>query len=101
MPVTKEQNRTLVGILQARIAEKSPLIQVMVGPRQVGKTTALKAALGTNGIYKTADYPTPLSSDALLEWWKEAKSHESRLLAVDEIQKVTGWSETVKYSSSQ
>lgn len=93
----KEQNRSLVIALRQRIGEKSPLIQVVVGPRQVGKTTALKAALGGSGIYHSADYPTPLGSDALIKWWDEAENDKSRLLAVDEIQKITNWSETVKY----
>ena len=93
----KEQNRGLVNVLKRRIGEKSPLIQVVIGPRQVGKTTALKAALDGNGIYHSADYPTPLSSEALTKWWDEAEQDKSRLLAVDEIQKITGWSETVKY----
>ena len=93
----KEQNRGLVNVLKRRIGEKSPLIQVVIGPRQVGKTTALKAALDGNGIYHSADYPTPLSSEVLTKWWDEAEQDKSRLLAVDEIQKITGWSETVKY----
>jgi len=69
----------------------------VIGPRQVGKTTALEAALGGQGVYHTADYPTPLSSDVLIKWWKEAEQHPSRLWAVDEIQKISNWSETVKY----
>ena len=91
------KNRSLVGVLAARIGEKSPLIQVIIGPRQVGKTTALKALLGDRGIYHTADYPTPLGSEALTTWWKEAENSPSRLLAVDEIQKITNWSEAIKY----
>ncbi len=91
------KNRAIVSKLRIRLKETAPLIQVMVGPRQVGKTTALKSTLGNTGVYKTADYPTPLSSDALLAWWDEAEAHPSRTLAVDEIQKVTGWSETIKY----
>ncbi len=72
------------------------MIQVMVGPRQVGKTTALKAALADQGIYHTADYPIPMSFEVLAEWWKEAETDSSRLLAVDEIQKIPGWSEMLK-----
>ncbi|MCC6221436.1 MAG: AAA family ATPase, partial [Deltaproteobacteria bacterium] len=84
----KEQNRRLVDALRTRMGEKAPLIQVVVGPRQVGKTTALKAVLREAGIYHSADYPTPLSSEVLLDWWQEAENDASRLLAVDEIQKV-------------
>lgn len=93
----KEQNRDIVTTLSNRIDEKSPFIQVLIGPRQVGKTTALKAALNNKGIYHTADYPTPLGSEALIKWWEEAENDSSRLLAIDEIQKVTDWRETIKY----
>lgn len=97
MTDSKEQNRGLVAALKLRIGEKAPLIQVVIGPRQVGKTTALKAALNGRGVYHSADYPTPLGSDVLIKWWGKAEQDESRLLAVDEIQKITDWSETVKY----
>lgn len=73
------------------------MIQVVIGPRQVGKTTALKAVLGGSGVYHSADYPTPLSSEVLINWWGEAEQDKSRLLAIDEIQKITDWSETIKY----
>ncbi len=36
------ENRKLVEVLTKRIAEKSPLIQVLIGPRQVGKQLLLK-----------------------------------------------------------
>ena len=91
------KNRALVETLSGRLAEKSPLIQVLIGPRQVGKTTALKEVLKEKGLYKTADYPTPLSSEILIDWWKEAEATQSRILAVDEIQKIVNWSDTVKY----
>lgn len=88
--------RDLSNAIRSRLDEASPLIQVVVGPRQVGKTTALKSALGAVGIYHSADYPTPTPSERLVEWWQQAAQDESRLLAVDEIQKVVNWSETVK-----
>lgn len=94
--MTKE-NRTFVTTLRDRLAEKSPRIQVLIGPRQVGKTTALKEVLNNQGIYKTADYPTPLNSEILIDWWREAEKSKVKLLAVDEVQKITNWSETVKY----
>ena len=97
MAIKTDKNRDLVTTLKSRISEDAPLIQVVIGPRQIGKTTALKAALNKEGIYKTADYPTPLSSDILTEWWEEAEADSSRLLAVDEIQKVTDWSEAIKF----
>jgi len=97
LPEINRENRRLVDLLRSRIAEESPLIQVVLGPRQVGKTTALQTALAGNGVYHTADYPTPLSHDVLLEWWHEAQQSEFKVLAVDEVQKIIDWSETVKY----
>lgn len=97
MPEIKEQNRSLVTTLKQRINENTPLIQVVIGPRQVGKTTALKAALEGRGVYHSADYPTPLSAEILTKWWAEAEQDPSRLLAIDEIQKITDWSEAIKY----
>ena len=91
-------NRLIVEQLDRRMGEKSPLIQVMVGPRQVGKTTALQTVLNSRaGIYHTADYPTPLSPDILETWWREAQATDSKILGIDEIQKVSGWSEALKW----
>ncbi len=92
----KTKDRYLVELLKGRMTESEPLIQVMTGPRQIGKTTALLAALGEKGIYHTADYPTPLDVGILEDWWAEAEADSSRLLAVDEIQKIPRWSEMLK-----
>ena len=59
------KNRSLFDLLSARLEESSPLIQVVVGPRQVGKTTALKQALAGRGVYFSADYPAPLPVSTL------------------------------------
>jgi len=90
------KNRELVSILKARIEEKAPLIQVIIGPRQVGKTTALKTALPKQAKYFTADYPAPLSYEIIEKWWEEAKQSDSKILAIDEVQKIPGWSEVIK-----
>ena len=42
--------RALSDIIKKRLAEPNPLIQVVVGPRQVGKTTALRSALDGRGV---------------------------------------------------
>ena len=88
--------RRLQDKINGRLDEKAPLIQVVIGPRQVGKTTALKGALHGRGTYHSADSPTPLSADILREWWKEAAADTEKILAVDEIQKILGWSEVLK-----
>ncbi len=78
------------------MAEKKPFIQIVIGPRQVGKTTALKAALSGDAIYYSADYPTPLSVELIDEWWQQARHTKSRILAIDEIQKIPNWTEMIK-----
>lgn len=82
--------------IRTRLKEKTPLIQVIIGPRQVGKTTALKAALEGKGIYLSADSPTPFPYTIIEENWKKALKDPSRILAIDEIQKIQGWSEILK-----
>ncbi len=90
------KNRLLVKIIHERLAEKQPHLQVVVGPRQVGKTTALQAALGTRGVYHSADYPTPLPAEVIAEWWTEAEHSPERILAIDEVQKITNWAPALK-----
>ncbi len=90
------ENRKLVEQIRSRLTEAAPLIQVVLGPRQVGKTTALKTALESQGVYRSADSPVPLVADALLEWWELAMRTPKRILAVDEVQKIIGWAEALK-----
>src|SRR4051794_17240019 len=89
-------NRPLKSWIEARLQDEAPLIQVIVGPRQVGKTTAIRQALGARGIYETADSPLPLPAALIDEWWHRALSRPERILAIDEIQKIPGWSEAIK-----
>jgi predicted AAA+ superfamily ATPase len=94
------KNRQFFDILEARLCEKEPLIQVLIGPRQVGKSTAIRNLLAGRGVYHSADSPTPQSHEILQEVWKkslEFANEEERILAVDEIQKITGWRETIKH----
>ena len=83
-----EKIRNLANLIRGRLGENKPLIQVVIGPRQVGKTTALKAALNGRGLYATADYPTPLPFTLVEEWWEEARKQPDKILAIDEVQKI-------------
>ncbi len=83
--------------LVVRLSEPDALIQVLSGPRQVGKTTALRAALAqTGGVYESADSPVPFSFRDVREWWQNAERRGESILAVDEIQKVAQWTEAIK-----
>ena len=54
--------RALVQEMATALARKLPLLQVIVGPRQVGKTTAaeqLVDGLGWPSVFAAADTPLP------------------------------------------
>lgn len=87
-------------VLERRLKEKMPLIQVLLGPRQVGKTTAAKAIYDAwNGpkIMASADSPSPPHASWIEQHWQQARlKGGGTLLILDEVQKVPGWSEQVK-----
>jgi predicted AAA+ superfamily ATPase len=86
--------------LKARLNEPKNLIQVVVGPRQVGKTTGIKLILEEwSGfkIFESADGLESFNSDWLISHWQRAvQLGHGTLLVIDEIQKVSNWSEVVK-----
>jgi predicted AAA+ superfamily ATPase len=87
--------------LDARAAEAAPLIQILIGPRQVGKTTSLRRLAeneGKRAIYGSADDRQIEDSIWIERLWEQARSHPDPrpLLILDEIQKINNWSETIK-----
>lgn len=95
--------RRLSSELASRLSEANGFMQVVLGPRQVGKTTAVKQALDALGMpahYATADSPTPLPAVWIQQQWSTARTLTSDgtpiVLALDEIQKIDGWAETLK-----
>lgn len=96
--------RAQTATLQRRIEEPRRFIQVLIGPRQVGKTTSLRQALAATAlpsIYATADTATLESAEWLAAQWSAARAttltaSSPVVLAIDEIQKVGNWSSWVK-----
>ncbi|MBK6558233.1 MAG: AAA family ATPase [Comamonadaceae bacterium] len=92
--------RAFVAQLEKRLTGQAPLIQVLVGPRQVGKTTGMRqllARLPGNAHYANADDLLVTDRTWLLEQWQRALLlGDGTLLVVDEIQKVPNWSEVLK-----
>lgn len=96
--------RPVVGELLVALGRRPPLIQVLVGPRQVGKTTAAAQAaarLGWPTHSASADAPLPHPPEWIETQWRLARAQAGTtrhrvLLVLDEIQKVRGWSEVVK-----
>ena len=99
-----EFQRKLVSQLSQRLQEPRLFIQVIVGPRQTGKTTAVNQAIEFLDMpvhFVSADGPTVNSQEWLKNEWEKARllckdSRQEALFVVDEIQKITQWSSVVK-----
>ena len=93
-------------IIKKRIEKESrKLIQVLIGPRQVGKTTLIKQYLENTTLpwhYVSADGISGQDTIWLQQQWETARvmMHQKKarefLLVIDEIQKIPNWSEFVK-----
>lgn len=97
--------RAYTSSLSARLAEKRRFLQVVAGPRQTGKTTIVRQVLAANPSphrFASADEPSLRDRAWIAAQWEDARAltrssgSEGAVLAIDEIQKVAGWSETVK-----
>ncbi len=95
--------RPILANLVDRLREPRRFIQVLAGPRQVGKTTLARQALDLIDVpshYATADLPGLEPGIWLSQQWDlarlKARDSGRALLILDEAQKVGGWSEAVK-----
>lgn len=94
--------RPQAAILTQRLAEPRRFIQVVAGPRQVGKTTLVQQVVGASDVpvqLASADEPTLRGAEWIAQQWDTARlmaGTEGAVLVLDEVQKVSGWSETVK-----
>lgn len=88
-----------------RLCEPRKFIQVVMGPRQVGKTTGVKQALKKCGkpyLFFTADAVPASNYSWISECWSVARQRlksenlSEIILVIDEIQKISNWSEIVK-----
>lgn len=96
--------RPIAGDLRTLLSRPTSVIHVLTGPRQVGKTTIARQigdSIPFPFIYATADSPLPPDATWIETQWRRAIAAASPaggpvLLVLDEVQKVRGWSETVK-----
>ncbi|HZL05645.1 MAG TPA: ATP-binding protein, partial [Coriobacteriia bacterium] len=89
------------AVLAARLAEPRRFIQVVTGSRQVGKTTLVQQVANASPTpvrFASADEPTLRGTEWIAEQWEGARLEAAPdvVLVLDEVQKVVGWSETVK-----
>lgn len=91
--------------IKARLEEPRKFIQVLMGARQIGKSTVVKQVLqDLNVPYQlfSADNVPATNSAWISNCWaavrslKEARKLDSIVLVIDEIQKISNWSEVVK-----
>ncbi len=88
--------------LARRLVEPRRFMQVVAGPRQVGKSTLVQqvtARLAAPVRYASADEPTLRGADWIGQQWEAARLETGKagaVLVLDEIQKIPAWSETVK-----
>lgn len=91
--------------LTARLAEPRRMIQVICGPRQVGKSTMVKQVLQETAIPYTSASADGIPKDNTAwigEVWETARArmrvgkHTEYLLVIDEVHKIDNWSEEVK-----
>lgn len=93
------------ALIRSRLLEPRHFIQVVLGPRQVGKTTTIRQVLSSleaPHLYFSAD-SVPTAGEAWISsCWNAARllskqnSNSDVVLAIDEIQKISNWSEAVK-----
>lgn len=91
--------------IKNRLEEARKFIQVVMGPRQVGKSTVVKQVLQDLDVpylLFSADNVPASNTAWVSNCWaavrslKESKGLECVILVIDEIQKITNWSEVVK-----
>jgi len=96
--------RSLVPLLVREFEKQQPVFQVLTGPRQVGKTTIAQQVMDKlpfPSVYASADSPLPPGPEWIETQWRRAEVEADRsggavLLVLDEVQKVRGWSESLK-----
>lgn len=100
-----EYIRKQYNTLKARIAEPRKFIQVLAGPRQVGKTTLVAQVVKDINVpftLENADGIAPNNKEWIHQVWQSVRvnmqmhGHEEHLLVIDEVQKIDNWIEFVK-----
>lgn len=97
--------RPQIKTLQAHLEEPRRFIQVLAGPRQIGKTTLVgqlveRLQVPTTSI--SADAVDPENTEWIADQWAavrktmELAKESEHILIIDEIQRLTNWSEMVK-----
>ena len=97
------QRREIFNKIKQLVNEPRKFIQVLLGPRQVGKTTLvlqLIEQLNKPSHFISADLATLQDNAWLQQQWELARSKivvgSGALLIIDEVQKIPGWPDMLK-----
>lgn len=97
--------RRHLNILKSRMAEQRRRMQIVMGPRQVGKSTLVGQFTEGTSIpfdFFAADSVNRFDTSWIPNKWQQARmrmdihSEQEHILIIDEVQKIKGWSEQVK-----
>ncbi len=97
--------RSEYHIITQRLKEERKFIQVVMGARQIGKSTVVKQVLKDIDLpyqFFSADNIPATKQSWISDCWdavrsiKKSNNYESMILVIDEIQKISNWSESVK-----
>ena len=97
--------RQQLNILKTRMAEPRRRMQIIMGPRQVGKSTLVGQFTEETEIpfdFFAADAVGRYDTSWIPNRWQEVRmkmdlrSEAEHILIIDEVQKIEGWSEQVK-----
>lgn len=97
----REQYQTI----KSRMEEPRRFLQVVLGPRQIGKTTVVKQALKDLDLpyqFFSADNVPATQTAWIADCWNTVRTqlrvegYPEFILVIDEIQKIKNWSEAVK-----
>ena len=100
-----EYKRKQYDVVMERIKEPRLHMQVLMGPRQVGKSTLMDQVLSEIDMpyyLYNADGVDPNDGDWISRTWQAVRNaillsqSKETLLVIDEIQKIENWSEIVK-----
>lgn len=97
-----DYQRPLAATLADRIGEPRRFIQVVAGPRQVGKTTVVHQVLDRLDVparYASADQPSLRGPQWVAQQWDAARREVGAgdgVLVLDEVQKAADWADSVK-----
>ena len=97
--------RPIGQVLETRLLERRRFIQVLAGPRQVGKTTLARQVIERAELpvhFASADEPALRDRVWVEQQWEIARLRAQEdaatgcILVLDEVQKLPDWSESVK-----